>query len=78
MHHALRFFILDAVHLIKSIRMIWLNKRNIVKCMYFHDVKCTYAEPKILTAPFKVLGQLHEAGKNELNTYLESTEPFKH
>lgn len=60
------FFVTDPVHLIKCIRNNWLNQCNIGKCMYFPDPKSTDAKPKILTAPFKVLCQVHEAEKNDL------------
>nr|XP_054933828.1 uncharacterized protein LOC129387969 [Dermacentor andersoni] len=60
------FFVVDPVHIIKCIRNNWLNQRNIDKCMYFPEPKSDEAEPKILTASFKVLCQLHEAEKHEL------------
>nr|XP_054933507.1 uncharacterized protein LOC129387861 [Dermacentor andersoni] len=60
------FFVVDPVHILKCIRNNWLNQRNIGKCMYFPEPKSDEAEPKILTASFKVLCQLHEAEKHEL------------
>ncbi|XP_037518749.2 uncharacterized protein LOC119395817 [Rhipicephalus sanguineus] len=60
------FFVVDPVHILKCIRNNWLNQRNIGKCMYFPEPKSNEAEPKILTASFKVLCELHEAEKHEL------------
>nr|XP_054926027.1 uncharacterized protein LOC129384531 [Dermacentor andersoni] len=60
------FFVVDPVHILKCIRNNWLNQRNIGKCMYFPEPKSDEAEPKVLTASFKVLCQLHEAEKHEL------------
>lgn len=60
------FFLVDPLHLLKCIRNNWLNHRNSGKCMYFPDPESTDAKPKILTASFKVLCQLHETEKNEL------------
>ncbi|KAH9364495.1 hypothetical protein HPB48_018685 [Haemaphysalis longicornis] len=65
-HRAPFFFVVDPIHLLKCIRNNWLNQRNSGKCMYFPDPESTDAKPKILTASFKVLCQLHETEKNEL------------
>lgn len=60
------FFVVDPVHLLKCIRNNWLNQRNAGRCMYFPDPKSTEAKPKILTASFKTLCELHESEQSEL------------
>ncbi|KAH9374829.1 hypothetical protein HPB48_015762 [Haemaphysalis longicornis] len=60
------FYILDPVHVLKSVRNNWLNQRNSGKCIYFPDPSSTDPKPPILTASFKALRELHEAEQNEL------------
>ncbi|KAH9375678.1 hypothetical protein HPB48_016634 [Haemaphysalis longicornis] len=60
------YFVLGQVHLLKCIRNNWVNQRNSWRCMCFPDPKSTDAQPKIPTALFRVLCQLHETEKNEL------------
>lgn len=60
------FYIMDPVHVLKSVRNNCLNQRNSGKCMYFPDLSSTDPKPPILTASFKALRELHEAEQDEL------------
>lgn len=60
------FFVVDPVHLLKCVRNNWLNQRNVGRCMYFPDPKSTDPKPKILTASFSTLCELHDFEQNEL------------
>lgn len=60
------FFVVDPVHLLKCIRNNWLNQRNSGRCMYFPDPKSVDTQPRILTASFSALCELHESERTDL------------
>ncbi|XP_035232254.1 uncharacterized protein LOC118204042 [Stegodyphus dumicola] len=62
------FFIIDSVHIFKSIRNNWLNQKNCEQAFYYPDFD-DFEKLPLSTASFKSLKQLYEIESNSLVKY---------
>lgn len=60
------FFVIDPVHLLKCVRNNWINQKNCGTCMFFPSLLNLHSNPKILTASFKTLRDLHLKEQDQL------------
>lgn len=60
------FFVIDPVHLLKCIRNNWINQKNYGTCMFFPSLVDLNSDPKIITASFKTLRDLHSKEEDQL------------
>ena len=63
------FFLIDPVHLLKSIRNNWINQKNHKKCMHFPSFDGMTDAQNFHTAAFNSLRKLYECEMNGLIKY---------